>query len=275
MPLTHYVTPSPKPMEKQPDTTGNLEIALANAQKGIVSIPIAPGKKGIPLVKWKRWQTEMPSEELFKEWFADTRVGIAIITTGMVVFDCDELAKAKLVLEVSGDTPHKLKTPRGGVHLGYRKRKNAQVRNQVRIKGLPIDIRTDGGLEMIPHSRTEHGEYRWIGDGLRPIAELPVARIGWTRERTKKVLSPVEIIDGDDVTIKRARGYLACVEGAISGRGGHRQTFRAACVLVQKFGLTVEQAFPLLKEWSEITCEPPWSDTELFHKLSDAWRLKK
>jgi len=35
----------------------------------------------------------------------------------------------------------------------------------------------------------------------------------------------------------RARAYLATIPGAVSGQGGHKHTFRVACVLRQKFGL--------------------------------------
>ena len=70
-------------------------------------------------------------------------------------------------------------------------------------------------------------------------------------------------------------GLPATIEGAISGRRGHDRCFRAACVLVQKFGLSFEQAWPLLKEWSEACCEPPWSDRELEHKLRDALKQRR
>jgi hypothetical protein len=56
---------------------------------------------------------------------------------------------------------------------------------------------------------------------------------------------------------------------AVSGQGGHNQTFTAACVLVQGFGLSHQDAWPLLKEYNE-RCQPPWSDKELWHKLEDA-----
>ena len=138
----------------------------------------------------------------------------------------------------------------------------------MRIKGQPIDIRTDGGLELVPNSETEHGRYEWLGDGLLPIAELPVAKIGWTRDRTRRELKAVAT-DGPDAAVRRAHAYLATVEGAVSGQRGHDRTFRAACVLIQKFGLTVERAWPLFLEWNE-QCEPPWSEKELLHKLQDA-----
>ncbi len=71
-----------------------------------------------------------------------------------------------------------------------------------------------------------------------------------------------------DVT-ERARMYLAQIPPAVSEQGGHNVTFKAACALVQGFGLTPEEAFPLLKEWN-VDCKPPWTDQDLMHKLDDA-----
>lgn len=72
----------------------------------------------------------------------------------------------------------------------------------------------------------------------------------------------------DDIE-RRARAYLLSIPPAISGQSGHNQTFRAACVLVLGFGLSVERAFPLLAEWNA-GCEPPWNDKDLWKKLADA-----
>lgn len=249
---------------------GNFALALANAGKGIVSIPMLPGTK-IPAVKWKRWQSDMPSEALFREWFAGTTNNIAIVTSGMVVFDCESLNEAALVLAACGETPHLVATPGGGVHLGYRRPSGASVQNRRRINDQLIDIRTDGGLEMIPNSRTERGEYRWIGDGLRPVTELPPAKIGWTLQNVRRSVSKDAIQSAPEVMVRRALAYLAHVEGAISGQRGHDRTFRVACVLTRKFGLTIEQALPIFHEWNR-QCEPPWSERELLHKLEDAAR---
>ena len=93
------------------------ELALANAAMGLVSIPCKPGTK-VPMVRWKRWQQEMPPWHLLDAWFRGTRNNVAIITSGMVVFDCDDPAMADLVLGECGPTSHVLKTPRGGFHLG-------------------------------------------------------------------------------------------------------------------------------------------------------------
>jgi hypothetical protein len=118
--------------------------------------------------------------------------------------------------------------------------------------------------------------YEWLTEGLPRIEELPLVRVAWTREKARRVVRPVEIpMAGERAhLLRRARAYLACVEGAVSGQRGHDRTMRAAGILIQKFGLTFEEAWPLLKEWSELTCEPPWSDRELAHKLSDAQKRR-
>ena len=152
------------------------------------------------------------------------------------------------------------------------------LQNAVKVKGMDIDIRTDGGLEMIPNSPMRDGAYRWLGEGLHPISELPVARIGWTRERTRRRVQPTVEVSADDVMFWRARAYASHVEGAVSGQGGHNKTYRLACKLTHRpplgFGLGLEQALVILREWSETSCEPPWSEEELRHKVMDAMKRR-
>jgi hypothetical protein len=256
----------------------NIEIALDALAKGIVCIPVRPDTK-VPAVAWKPWQTELPQSSLVERWFADSRVNIAAICTGRVIFDCDDPAEAELVLAECGDTPHKLRTPRGGIHLGYRRRAGVEVNNVVRIKDQPIDIRTDGGLELIPNSHTADGGYEWLGEGLLPTAELPLAKVAWTRERTRRrVTANILPVPGEDLMVRRALAWVACVEGAVSGQNGHGKTFRVCCKLTHSppdgFGLTHEQAWPILLLYNAV-CEPPWSEKELEHKLSDAIRKRR
>jgi hypothetical protein len=71
--------------------------------------------------------------------------------------------------------------------------------------------------------------------------------------------------------VRRARAYVAKIDGAIQGKGGDAQTFRVACVLVVDFGLSQEDALPLLLEYNE-RCQPPWSKEKLLHKLEMADR---
>lgn len=74
--------------------------------------------------------------------------------------------------------------------------------------------------------------------------------------------------------VDRARAYLTRIPPAISGQGGHDQTFKAALSLVKGFALSVETALDLMQEWN-IACEPPWSERELRHKVESAARVPK
>lgn len=73
------------------------------------------------------------------------------------------------------------------------------------------------------------------------------------------------------IACDRARAYLNKLPGAISGQGGHAATFHAACRLVE-FGLDEESALVLLTKWNVTHCRPPWPESQLRHKLADAFR---
>lgn len=69
--------------------------------------------------------------------------------------------------------------------------------------------------------------------------------------------------------VERARRLMAACPPAISGEGGHGATFRVACSLVWGFGFSPEEAMPLMMEYNG-TCQPPWSQADLWHKLRSA-----
>lgn len=69
--------------------------------------------------------------------------------------------------------------------------------------------------------------------------------------------------------LHRAAAYLSAMPSAISGQGGHDQTYAAAAALIHGFELTEAEAWPIFQEFNQ-RCSPPWSDAELAHKLADA-----
>ncbi|WP_406698537.1 phage/plasmid primase, P4 family [Singulisphaera sp. Ch08] len=69
--------------------------------------------------------------------------------------------------------------------------------------------------------------------------------------------------------VYRASRYLSGIAPAVSGEDGHDQTFDAACALVKGYDLAPCEARPILAEWN-LRCSPPWSDSELDHKLIQA-----
>jgi len=69
--------------------------------------------------------------------------------------------------------------------------------------------------------------------------------------------------------LDRARKYIATIPGAVSGAGGHDATFKVACTLVLGFELPDSDALNLLSEWNQ-SCQPPWSERDLKHKIQSA-----
>lgn len=256
----------------------------------IGSSSLTPASRAIPLVagekraaiKWKEFQSTAPSEEQIIEWFSGAERDIALVTgNGVVVVDIDDPGLLPMVLQRCGTTPMRCRTPSGGMHLYYGMRPGIHYGNAVGIKGKPVDLRCEGAYAVCPWSRRGDGvPYEWLQEPI-PAASLPPVKISWLREKSpKRLVTPADLHGNPGSAVRRARRYLWSIEGAISGYRGHNRTFRVACVLTIKFGLTLEQAWPLFLEWNE-QCEPPWSEKELLHKLQDAlkerttsWRQK-
>lgn len=68
---------------------------------------------------------------------------------------------------------------------------------------------------------------------------------------------------------ERIARYLSQVPPAISGQGGHNQTFSLACALYNGFALPESEVLEWLKMYNS-RCQPPWSDKELEHKTKSA-----
>lgn len=119
------------------------------------------------------------------------------------------------------------------------------------------------GIEVYDHKRY------FAVTGLRLIGpHEPQERQRQLTELCKKYFVQPGPVKEPDIA-DRARRYLTRIPGAISGEGGHNTTFRAACILVLGFGLEPHKAIRILAEWNQ-TCQPPWTERELWHKVTDA-----
>ena len=249
------------------------ETALRYLELGYSPIPIVAGQKRAA-IKWKQWQDIRPGRREIDEWFSVADANMALVTgNGVVVVDIDDPGLLEIVIERCGDTSMRCQTPSGGMHLYYAMRRGVHYGNAVRIKDKPLDLRCEGAYVVCPPSRNEQGvPYQWTGEVI-PIGELPPINVSWLRAKKRRAVAPLVENLGTGNMVRRARGYLANIEGAISGQRGHDRTFRVACVLMLKFGLSLEESLPLIREWNE-QCEPMWSEKDLRHKLQDAQKLR-
>ena len=73
--------------------------------------------------------------------------------------------------------------------------------------------------------------------------------------------SPPQAVKGDDYAriFERARRYVDVIPAAVSGQGGHDQTFAVAVALCYGWDLEEADAWEVLNTFSA-RCEPPWSE---------------
>jgi P4 family phage/plasmid primase-like protien len=147
-----------------------------------------------------------------------------------------------------------------------------------------VEIRSTGGQTVFPPSVHPSGErVAWedrtaepaeiTPDELRQaasrLAQAVRHELGEKEKQPAKESNPATAPADRQQLIERARAYLEKLPPAVSGEGGHDRTFNAATILRCGFGLSYDEAWPLLQEWNK-TCEPPWTEAELDHKLKDA-----
>lgn len=126
------------------------------------------------------------------------------------------------------------------------------------------------GIEIYDHLRY-FAVTGWRLHGPREPQECQES-LNWLADKYAPVETPhAPKIDfrSTSAVVERARKYLLKIPPAISGQRGHDQTFHAACVLILGFGLSEQEALPILAEWN-VGCQPPWSERELSRKLSEA-----
>ncbi len=81
-----------------------------------------------------------------------------------------------------------------------------------------------------------------------------------------------EADDSHDRRLVRASKYLASMDPAISGSGGHAATMRAAVAMLRGFALQPADALRLLVAEYNRRCQPPWTERELAHKCRQAFQ---
>jgi len=146
----------------------------------------------------------------------------------------------------------------------------------------------DGAVKQVhsacpPTVGTDGNPRRW--NGVRTLAKLPTAAI----ENLRKIAlakpaqaepSPVPVVipmrlpdsPGRPGAADRARAYLmsAGFPAAVEGSRGHDRLYHAACVLVDGFGLSFGEAYPVMVEYNQAKAVPPESDHQIRHKLNSA-----
>jgi hypothetical protein len=264
-----------------------LESARTYLSRGYAVIPV-PARKKIPVLKG--WTDLRLSEGDLPAHFNGTgNIGVLLgEPSGWLVdvdLDCEEaVALAPKFLPPTGATSGRPGKPASHwwyVCEGIKTRKHQDPVS----KKMIVELRSTGAQTVVGPSIHPSGEPYDPLDGEPAVvdaAELDAAVAALAEAVTEARHGRKETIVSqrcplgsdrfiaDDSILRRAAAYLDRIPPAISGSGGHGQTYAAATAMVHGFGLDPEIAFSLLWDRYNPRCQPPWSEKELRHKVSDA-----
>ena len=272
-----------------------LEYALKYAELGWQVLPIVPKQK-VPLTAHGvKDATDHPDTiRAWWEHWPDANIAVACgRASGVYVVDVDVSAAGDVNgLESLKEFPElqhtvQQRTPRNGFHAFFRADNPPANRNSFRPG---IDIRGDGYYVVVaPSIHPNGGAYLWnIGcspweckPAEYPNFMRPTTKAPWSKEAIAFKGIPIQWTpsSGRPDLLKRASLYLAQVDPAIQGRGGHDKLLWAASALVHGFLLSNEQAGQLLEKEYNPRCLPPWdlSDSkdrkDFVRKIAEARKL--
>jgi hypothetical protein len=244
-----------------------LQVALAYREYGWSVVPQRPGQKQ-PAVRWKRFQSELPTVAMLEGWFRTwPDAGLAVVlgpVSSLFVADVDGPEAHASLLERLGEEPRAPKALSGSrkphrYHLFFRCPAVA-----TKAKATPwnehLEFRGQGGIVVIPPSLHKSGHrYEWA-PGRSPadvsLPELPAEIQAALEVRPRVVAHPSSSVEvPSDLKVSPSSRRFLRGEYA-NGPRWNEWLFRAACDL-QGRGIALEVAEPLLLKGAQ-----PWDSTE-------------
>jgi len=227
-----------------------VDSALKLVKAGKSVIPVSRTTK-MPLVSWKGYQEQTPTEEQVKEWwtqFPDANLGMVTgHLSGLVVIDCDSEGAANRFIEEYPEAKDTLQVQTGrGKHYYFQYEEG--IRNDVgKLLGTEIDIRGEGGFVILPPSIHSAGKaYEWLNKN-KPIP-LPTKLREVLLSRLKS--TPANGSSNPEIAERIPQGQrnatLTSLAGTMRHRGMSEEAIRAA----------------LLVENSQ-KCDPPLREAEV------------
>lgn len=243
--------------------------------KGLYLFPLAADPQRFKQPASSGWQTiaTTATDDDRRAWDEhELNLGLYLRPSRLVVLDSDTAEAESWAQGHLPRTPWITRTAKGR-HRFYRLAEGA---------GTPTDNKPIAGLDrkasgyvLAPGSWHYEANRPYIpeGDWTAPMEELPVYSPAWFPElrRDWQARGGIPATRSDVVNAAdRARSWLAHVPGAVSGQGGHLQTYKAALGLVRGFCLDPQDALCLLAESYNPRCTPEWSLADLRHKVESA-----
>jgi hypothetical protein len=242
----------------------HLAAALDYLRRGWAIVPAGERAKR-PIVRWQKFQHEMPAEEQVRRWFERwPAANLAVVTgeiSGVVVVDIDPKHGGESSLEAMqarhGHLPKTVEavTGGGGRHI-YFAHPGREVRNRVGL-APGIDLRGDGGCIIVPPSVHPSGEpYRWKpgqGPGEIELAPLPV----WLEQPRFAEDGP----HGHPLAYWRA-----LVRDGVKA-GQRNSTIASFAGHLLWHGVDPDVIMELMLAWNRVRCSPPVEDDEVIRTV--------
>lgn len=254
------------------DESAHLEAALGYLKRGRAVVPAGECAKR-PIVRWQRFQHEMPTEKQINKWYERwPKANLAVVTgeiSGIVVVDIDpahggeESLAAMEVLHGALPPTIESMTGGGGRHL-YFAYPGHEVRNRAGL-APGIDMRGDGGCIIVPPSVHPSGKrYRWklgYAPGEVELAPLPV----WLEQPRFGSGDP----QGHPLAYWRALAH----EGVKEGR--RNTTIASFTGHLLWHGVDPDVVMELMLSWNRVRCSPPLEDEEVVATVQSIERTHK
>lgn len=196
-------------------------------------IPLAPGTKDQPLVKWKEFQQRIPSKDELMKWFGNPYIknNIGIVTgaiSNLSVIDADELKNLPMVS--SSITV----ITRRGKHLYF---KYSEEKNSVSKIAEAIDTRGSGGYVCAPPSVINNFRYRFVQHYINPTLLRPFPR---------ELMDAIPKFNTASGEVKKGRLDLAELFAAL-GEGNRNDSFARAVGSLHRDGYSADSIDALLR----------------------------
>ena len=216
-----------------------------------------PDPSLLPNHSWLEYQHRPPTEAEVKQWFSEGAHNIGIVTgrvSRVVVVDLDseeaiEWAKGNI------DTDTLTVKTGKGYHLYYTYPKGIDIPNKVKLNGMGIDIRGNGGYAVAPPSTHKDGKQYYITKNTE-IKTLPIVLL----ERIQNDTTLNMRVTPDDFS------------GVEEGERHNRLTRLAGHFAGVRYPL--EKAIRLCLDWNKQN-HPPLSEREVVNIVMSIYKSEE
>ena len=266
------------------------DAARAYIAHGWSPVPVPKDSKGADLSCWQKLRVREGQVDSYFDDKANIGLILGEASGELVDVDLDCPEAVELADDFLPPTPAITgRSSKPGSHRWYYADvpKTKQYRDPV-INKMVVELRSNGGQTVVGPSVHPDGDRydlltaepaRVAGPMLAACVEAIFAAVlklrypagvpTKPRPAMTAPTSPRRAIDSAEAE-RRAIAYLAKMPPAISGQGGHNATYAAAVAIAWGFAIEPERALQILLEEYNPRCEPPWTEKELAHKVSDA-----